>query len=72
MAKSEPAIKKDLALIQKKILHFDHDAKKQSAIVAVSRKEFEEAAEIREILVEKRNIMHTTYATLKRDIHTRK
>ena len=28
--------------------------------------------EVRDHLLEKRKILHTTYATLKRDIHTRK
>ena len=36
------------------------------------KKEYEGVAEVRDHIIEKRNIMHTTYATLKRDIHTRK
>jgi len=70
--KSEPAIKKDLAVLQKKILTIDQEAKKQQTIVTSFKKEYEGVAEVRDHMIEKRNIMHTTYATLKRDIHTRK
>ena len=72
MKKSEPAIKKDLAVLQKKILTIDQEAKKQQTIVTTFKNEYEAVAEVRDHMIEKRNIMHTTYATLKRDIHTRK
>jgi hypothetical protein len=53
-------------------LTIDHEAKKQQVIVGSLKKDYEMQAEVRDHMIEKRNIMHTTYATLKRDIHTRK
>ena len=41
-------------------------------VVGSLKKDYEVQAEVRDHMAEKRNIMHTTYATLKRDIHTRK
>jgi hypothetical protein len=70
--KSEPAIKKDLGALQKRIVTIDQEAKKQLHIVNLMKNEYEGVAEVRDHIIEKRNIMHTTYATLKRDIHTRK
>ena len=72
MKNSQPAIKKDLAILQKRITSIDHDLKKQLSVAQSHRKDYEAAGEARDHINEKRKIMHATHATLKRDIHTRK
>ena len=59
-------------MLQKKILTIDQEAKKQQVVVGSLKRDFDTQVEVRDHMIEKRNIMHTTYATLKRDIHTRK
>eukprot|EP00347_Sterkiella_histriomuscorum_P021640 403333276 len=70
--KSEPALRKEISNLQKKLIMVDHDLKKQVQIASMSKMEYEQAQEIKDHIFEKKNILYVTYTTLKRDIHTRK
>ena len=70
--RSEPPLKRELAALQKKILGMDGELQRQQTVTSARRNEYEEMSEVREHMREKRQILYTTYTTLKREIHTKK
>ncbi|CDW79154.1 rab gtpase-activating protein 1-isoform 10-like isoform x1 [Stylonychia lemnae] len=70
--KSEPPLKKEIQSLQKKLIQIDHELKKQVQITSMAKMEYEQAQEVKDHILEKKNILYGTYTTLKRDIHTRK
>ncbi len=65
-------IKKEIAAMQKRVIAVDHESKKQTTIYLQAKREYDTATEARDHVLEKKNILYTTFTTLKRDIHTRK
>jgi len=58
--------------MQKKLLQIDAIHQKQQAQISNVQKQYDMMREVHDHLLEKRNILYTTYLTLKKDIHSRK
>lgn len=65
-------MKRDIENLKKKILSVDGDLKKQSAVSGTLKRDFETISYVRDTILEKKQILESTYATLKRDVHSRK
>ena len=58
--------------MQKRIMSIDIEVKKQLTLTNSYKRDFDGVSEMRDIMLEKKQILYNTYTTLKRDIHTRK